>query len=516
MRRMLLAGSETRYRFTEAELGAEGLRLCRDAGDGLPDVVLLDFSLPDMNAADLLAELCQGADLPPFPVVVITGKDKRSGPELLRAGAQDFLGKSWTTAESLTRAVENAIERFALLTARKRAEEQLRAGEERLALGMEVAGFAIAEVDYMTGLIHLGAQAARLFGLGAAAMAVPRPTVHANCHPEDREELARRIAACLDPAGSGWFAMDHRVMWPGGEVRWLSVRKKIFFTGEGAARRPRRAMLAALDVTAEKTATEAVRAAKEAAESANTTKDRFLATLSHELRTPLTPVLMTLEKLELDPKLPAGLREDVAMMKLNIELEAKLIDDLLDLNRIISGKPALTIAPVDLNATIRNACELCGPCLRERGLSLETDLDAATGLVAADAARLQQVLWNILSNAIKFTPKEGVIRVLAQRLDNGRCEVRVRDSGKGIPPGMLTCIFNAFDRGGAAVTRQFGGLGLGLAICKALVELHRGSIRAESGGAGKGATFIIELPGAAAPVKATDAVSPTAGARESR
>ena len=145
------------------------------------------------------------------------------------------------------------------VTAQREAEQERRETEEKLALGMEVAELALAQVDYTTGLNHLSAGAARLFGLGDAAMALPRAKVHATFHPGDREELERRIAQCLDPAGCGRFAMDHRVVWPGGEVRWLSVRKQVLFTGESTARRPARAVLVALDVTTAKTVTEAMR-----------------------------------------------------------------------------------------------------------------------------------------------------------------------------------------------------------------------------------------------------------------
>ncbi len=250
------------------------------------------------------------------------------------------------------------------------------------------------------------------------------------------------------------------------------------------------------DVTERRRAEAALQEAKAAAEAANSSKDRFLAVLSHELRTPLTPVLMAIGALEHDPALSPEVREYLAMMKRNIELETKLIDDLLDLNRITSGKLPLHLEPLDLNEAVREVCNTCRPPLRDQSMRLETQLDEAAGLVAADRARLQQVLWNVLKNAIKFTPEEGAIRVTTQRLDRARCEVRVQDSGIGIPAEVLPRIFNAFEQGDAKVTRQFGGLGLGLAICKALVELHHGSIRAESAGPGQGSTFIIELPGA--------------------
>ncbi|MGV3660291.1 MAG: GAF domain-containing protein [Prosthecobacter sp.] len=244
-------------------------------------------------------------------------------------------------------------------------------------------------------------------------------------------------------------------------------------------------------------AQQAMREAKEAAELASRSKDHFLAVLSHELRTPLTPVLMTVDSLQHDTSLSPALREDLAMMKRNIQLETKLIDDLLDISRITSGKLVLPLAAVDVNDVVRNVCRLCNPLVRERGIELHTRLARSAGVINADSARVQQVLWNVLMNALKFTPAGGSITVTTEWLDSSRCEVRIQDTGAGIAPEVLPHIFNAFEQGGAGVTRQFGGLGLGLAICKALVELHHGSIRAESAGAGQGAAFIIELPGRA-------------------
>lgn len=239
---------------------------------------------------------------------------------------------------------------------------------------------------------------------------------------------------------------------------------------------------------------ETLRAARDEAEQASRAKDNFLAMLSHELRTPLTPVLMAVAALEQDKSLHADVREDLVMMKRNIELETKLIDDLLDLNRITTGKLALEIEAVDLNEAVRHVCGICRPQLHERGIRLEADLDSTAGPVAADPARLQQVLWNVIKNAIKFTPEAGLIEVATRQLPGALCEVRVKDSGVGIPDSMLPRIFDAFEQGEPSITRRFGGLGLGLAICKALVGLHLGTIRAESEGPGRGATFIIELP----------------------
>jgi PAS domain S-box-containing protein len=253
----------------------------------------------------------------------------------------------------------------------------------------------------------------------------------------------------------------------------------------------------------------ALREARDLAEAANRSKDRFLAVLSHELRTPLTPVLMAVAALERDLSLPAEVRDDLAMMRRNIELETKLIDDLLDLNRITSGKLALELESVELNEIVRRVCGICAPQGRERGVRLDTALDPKAGRVVADPARLQQVLWNVLRNATKFTPEGGSVTVSTSRLAPDRCEVRVRDTGIGIEPAALSRIFDAFEQADAGISRQFGGLGLGLAISKALVELHEGTIRAESTGPGRGATFLIELPsGAPPPVSATPPSSP--------
>ena len=265
-----------------------------------------------------------------------------------------------------------------------------------------------------------------------------------------------------------------------------------------------------MDITELKQIEMLLREAKETAETANQSKDRFLAVLSHELRTPLMPVLMTVAALEDDTDLRPDVREDMAMIRRNIELETKLIDDLLDLNRITSGKLRLQLETVNLNEAVRQVCGICHPQAVEQGVRLECEFAADAGSVRADPARLQQVLWNLIKNGLKFTPKNGSVHVTTAPPAGGRGIVQVRDSGIGIAPEMLPRIFDAFEQGDPGITRKFGGLGLGLAISKALMELHEGSIRAESVGPGQGATFTLGLPraqpasGAAAPQGAAE------------
>jgi two-component system CheB/CheR fusion protein len=228
---------------------------------------------------------------------------------------------------------------------------------------------------------------------------------------------------------------------------------------------------------------------KEAAESANAAKDRFLAALSHELRTPLTPILIWAGGMANDPSLPPEIDEGLQMVCRNIELEARLIDDLLDLTRIERGKLKLHLRKSDAHDLLRHAMEIVRDEFTSRTLKLSVELDATEHMVLADAPRLQQVFWNLLKNASKFTPGHGVVTVRTSNPQPQALWIEVSDTGIGIEPQLLEKIFDAFEQGG---TRK-EGLGLGLAISKAIVEMHRGSIRAFSEGPGKGAKFVIDL-----------------------
>ncbi len=233
-------------------------------------------------------------------------------------------------------------------------------------------------------------------------------------------------------------------------------------------------------------------AARIEADIANRAKDRFLAILSHELRTPLSPVVMTISAMEKDERLPPGLLEDVLRMRRNIDLEVKLIDDLLDMSRVANGKLRLDLTPVAVHALLGHVFEICADDLRSKRLVLDVDLAADEDLVMADPARLEQVFWNLLKNAVKFTPQEGTIGVRTWTPGEGRLCVEIRDSGIGIPNGEISRIFDAFEQGDHK-TNGSAGLGLGLAISKALVDLHGGTISAASDGNGRGACFTVEM-----------------------
>ena len=226
------------------------------------------------------------------------------------------------------------------------------------------------------------------------------------------------------------------------------------------------------------------------AERANRAKDGFLAMLSHELRTPLTPVLTSLLAMEHD-RLPDDVQPALQMIRRNVELEARLIDDLLDLTRISKGKVQLSLETVDAHQLLRNALEICQSEIDQKRLRLTLELEAERVYLEADPARLQQVFWNLIKNAVKFTPEGGCLTLRTANKDKNQLQVEVSDNGCGIDPQSLPRIFNAFEQGER--TRQ-GGLGLGLAISKALVETHRGQITAASAGRDQGATFTALFP----------------------
>jgi PAS domain S-box-containing protein len=241
-----------------------------------------------------------------------------------------------------------------------------------------------------------------------------------------------------------------------------------------------------------KRALEAEQTARAHVEHASRLKDEFLATLSHELRTPLNAIMgwsQLLRRQRLDGQVAEGL----AVIERNSRVQVQLVEDLLDMSRIISGKLRIDVQRVEIAEVINAAVESVRPASEAKEIRLQAVLDHHVGPVRGDPARLQQVVWNLLINAIKFTPKGGKVQLALERV-NSHIEITVMDTGEGIPPDFLPYVFDRFRQADAKTTRRYGGLGLGLAIVKNLVEAHGGKVRAKSPGVGKGATFSIELP----------------------
>ncbi|MEP0957512.1 ATP-binding protein [Microcoleus sp. FACHB-1515] len=233
--------------------------------------------------------------------------------------------------------------------------------------------------------------------------------------------------------------------------------------------------------------------ARAEAEAANRIKDEFLAVLSHELRTPLSPILGWVRLLRsgtLDAQKQAIGLETIER---NAKLQTQLIEDLLDISRVLQGKLTLNVKPVDLATVISAAEETMLLAAEAKSIQIQTELEPSSKLVLGDPNRLQQVVWNLLSNAVKFTPREGQVHVKLQ-YDETTAQIMVKDSGKGISSDFLPYVFEYFRQADSSITRRFGGLGLGLAIVRQIVELHGGTVAAESAGEGQGATFTVRLP----------------------
>jgi signal transduction histidine kinase/CheY-like chemotaxis protein len=302
----------------------------------------------------------------------------------------------------------------------------------------------------------------------------------------------------LNPASGGEYDIEYRTLGiADGVERWIAAKGKAFFNTAGAAVR---FVGTVLNITERKIA-EAKReqllsceqAARQQAETANRIKDEFLAVLSHELRSPLNPILgwsSLLRNGRLDAAKTIYAAETIER---NAKLQAQLIEDLLDVSRILRGKLSLNTVPINLVALITAALETVRLAAQAKAIEIYTAVDSTVKQVMGDEARLQQIVWNLLSNAVKFTPKGGRVEIRLTCV-GADAQITVSDTGKGIHPDFLPYIFEYFRQEDASTTRKFGGLGLGLAIVKQLVELHGGTVQASSPGEGKGATFIVSLP----------------------
>lgn len=257
-------------------------------------------------------------------------------------------------------------------------------------------------------------------------------------------------------------------------------------------------------------AEEALQQQNAAVETANRTKDHFLAMLSHELRTPLTPVISTLEALEIEPAQTREVKSALAMIRRNVELETQLIDDLLDFTRISKDKLQLRFAPVDAHVAISDVVEMCRAEAESRKLQVHLNLRANTHYVAADAAKFQQIIWNLLKNAIKFTPEDGEIAISSSNPSPEVLTISLRDTGIGMEPEVMQRIFDPFEQGNRSFERRFGGLGLGLAISKSLAQAHGGTLTAQSDGRNRGSTFLLSMQ-TISPAEGLDVPAKTTG-----
>ena len=500
-RRMLIAGSGRTCRFTEAELGATGLQMVLDnqaqslSGTGpLFDCVLLDFHLPDTDGTQWLTTLCGASGMPPCPVVVMTGwdgVDGSDGPKVLQAGAQDYIGKSWTTAPSLCRAIENSIDRFKLLQNQDQARHVLAHTEER----------------YRT-----------LFNSIDEGYCIIEMLFDAQSQPVDYRFL--EISRSFEHQSGLTDAVGKRILEliPSLEIEWLQTYGKVALTGESIRFEdyvkqtdrwfdvyafrfgdPANRQLGILfnNSTKRKRMEGQLRDAVTAAQTANRAKSDFLSNMSHELRTPLNAILgfSQLMQATTPPPTPAQEQSLTHIMKAGWYL-LELVNHTLDLASIEAGKLSVSLGTVPLDDVLQECAAIIAPLATKRALSVTYPSPDPAHLAHADPTRVKQVLLNLLSNSVKYNREGGNITVVCRAAAGHRLHISVQDTGHGMSPEQLTHLFEPYNRLGQEKSTALG-TGIGLVLCKRLVELMDGDIGVEST-PGQGSNFWFELPLASA------------------
>jgi PAS domain S-box-containing protein len=481
--RRILAASSIRVDLREAADAEAGAAAIRRGG---LDCVLLDFRLPQSDGLTLLRRLRQeGLDV---PVVMLTGlHDENVAVELMKAGAADYLSKTGLSPSRLEQSITHTVRMYRAERSASEVREALEASERQYRFMAESIPQIIwtteadGSADYFnqrmydyTGLSREDAagwgwktaihpdDVARVTSIWMQAVATKAPyeAELRLCRASDRSHRwhLSRAVPLRDPQG--------------GVVKWFGT---------------------CTDIEDQKRTAALLEQERARVEEANRAKDSFLATLSHELRTPLNAVLgwvrILLSRAVTEEKRERALRT----IERNAQAQAQLIEDLLDVSRIASGKLRLEVGPVDFADIIEAALETIRPAADAKGVRLDATLDTVAGAVVGDAGRLQQVVSNLLTNAVKFTPRGGTVHVGLRR-DGATTNLTVSDNGRGIAAALLPHVFERFRQSDVATDRSQGGLGLGLAIVRHLVELHGGSVEAFSDGEGKGARFAVTLP----------------------
>jgi hypothetical protein len=496
--------------------------------------MILDIKMPGMNGIELARLVKQRKRTEHVPILFLTAHSVDEHDVLLGygAGAVDYLSKpinaeilrskvavfvdlfqktrelarlnevletqiaerlkAQAALEAANEELERRVqERTAALTIAHRGVEE---NEERLRMAVEIAQIAAWDLNLQSGSMRWSSDPEKLFGFPEGAFG-PELRIFPVLHPEDRRRMETAIERALT---TGSYDGEYRAVRQDGSVVWITERGRVVRDSDGEAER---IVGISRDVSTQRRSEEererllaGEREAKEEAERQSRMKDEFVATVSHELRTPMNVILGWLH-LMVSGKSTATIPTALAVIQRNARLQAQLIDDLLDINRLTAGHVQLDVATVDIAAVARASVQALQPVADAKGVQFVVSIDPAVTAIAGDPGRLHQILGNLLNNAIKFNRPGGRIDVQIQRYTSG-VQVSVDDTGLGIAEESLPHVFEKFWQGDSSTTRAAGGLGLGLAITKHLVELHGGEIEALSPGEGLGSTFVVRLPAA--------------------
>src|SRR5262245_14915769 len=399
-------------------------------------------------------------------------------------------------------------------TEKKLSDEAIRENEADFRAIFELAGAGKALADMRTGrLLRINQKLRDITGCSGDELLAM--TIQELTCPEDREQDFAVYQRML--RGSGEYEAERRYVRGDGSVVWVYINVRAL-RDEGG--NPIRATVSVIDITGRKQAEERLKEAlareqevRGEAERANRSKDEFIATVSHELRSPLNAILGWTTALRRSRHDEQILDRGLEVVERSARMQSKLIEDLMDTARAVRGKLRLEVRPMDLVEVIEKAIEIVRPAAGAKGVSLDTDLDRNVAQITGDPDRLQQVIWNLLSNAVKFTNDGGRVEVRLERIDP-YVHITVSDTGQGIRPEFLPYVFDRYQQAGPSGGRRAGGLGLGLSLTRQLVEMHGGSVAAESEGEGKGATFTVQLPVRAIYTAEAEGAPPASGRRE--
>ena len=486
-------------------------------------LLILDNGLPDMKGIEVVERIRKVRE--PIPFVTITGNgDERVAVQLMKQGARDYIVKDGAFLEAFPLSVAKVLEQLSLEKRLAAAETDLRHSEEHFRMLVQsISDHAIFRLNRDGTIASWNTGAERITGFKSAEI-ISRKLSDLT-PPDDRSSSSAFLAAVthddkvdfegwrLRKDGSRFWAYSviSPVRGADGEVSGFACVIRDLTDRKIAEDAIRNANLVLEQRVRERTtdleeANERLRETTRVAEEANKAKDIFLATISHELRTPLTPIIGWSRLLRTSKFSDVERDRGLEVIERNAKVQAQLVEDLLDVSRIITGKLALTFDTVDLASIVDQSIDVVRPTATAKGIVIETKCDGSAH-VSCDGTRLKQIFWNLITNAIKFTPKNGHIVVSIVR-EKENVRVEVSDDGEGIAAEDIPHLFERFWQVDGSCVRQHGGLGLGLAIVQHLVRLHNGTVHANSAGQGKGATFVVTLPVAKGPSDSRSAPAP--------
>ncbi|MBD2090048.1 response regulator [Microcoleus sp. FACHB-1515] len=454
------------------------------------DLVITDYQLRWSNGLEVLTVV--KTRYPDCPVIMFTDSGNEEVAVLgMKQGLSDYLPKR-QPFHRLAIAVREAILKQQMQRDYAAAMLALKASEEQFRLAMEAAELGFWDWDVAGDRVTWSYNQVGLFGAEPTRDRTYADFL-AQVHPDDQAMVQYAIDRAIEQNSD--YDVEFRVVWPDDSVHWLASKGRVYRNDRGEAIR----MIGVVrDTTDRRLAEEALRHQTRELSRLNRIKDEFLAVLSHELRSPLNPILGWAKLLQTRKYDEVSTLRALKTIERNARLQTQLVEDLLDVSRIMQGKLSLNVESVNLIDCIAAAIDTMRFAAEAKSIVIETSFDRSIPAIPGDPNRLQQVMWNLLSNAIKFTPNRGRVEIRLEAIEDPQgstpqAQIIVSDTGIGIPAAFLPHVFEYFCQEDASISRSHGGLGLGLAIVRHLVELHGGTISAASLGAGQGATFTITL-----------------------